>query len=332
MGYVDTYGCRTMKIFQNGDTLKEAHRHAVLAIGNFDGVHLGHRAVLKQTEEIAKKSGKPFGAIVFEPHPRTFFMPDTPVFRLTPLEVKAQLMDKMGLDILSVLAFDRDLAAMSALSFVEDILVGRYGISHIVCGYDFRFGRKRSGNVALLRQMGEKFDFGVTAIDPVLMPENAENNLPYSSSIIREKLRYGDVRTAAQLLGYNWYLSGPVVGGDKRGREIGYPTANIFIDQGGWPKLGIYAVQVKIGKEANVRPGVAYIGSRPTFHKSGVVLEVHLFDFSDDIYGETLSVELIEFLRGDAAFETTEKLITQMDEDSVKARQILVALASIEKT
>jgi riboflavin kinase / FMN adenylyltransferase len=312
-----------MKIIQNGTRLKDSHRQAVLAIGNFDGVHLGHQAVLRQTEHLAKANGKPFGVVVFEPHPRTFFRPEKPVFRLTPLDVKARLMEKMGLDVLSVLTFDRNLAAMSAHDFIENILVGQHGISHIVCGYDFRFGHKRTGDVALLKQMAEEFGFGVTVIEPVLLHENTHADEPYSSSAIREKLRHGEVRGAANLLGYWWHLRGPVVEGDKRGRELGYPTANIFIDQGGWPKLGIYAVRVKIDDEKRPRPGVGYIGSRPTFHKNGVVLEVHLFDFDADLYGKTLKVELIECLRSDAAFESAEKLIAQMDEDSLKAHRIL---------
>lgn len=312
-----------MKIIQNGTPLKDSDRHAVLAIGNFDGVHLGHQAVLKQTEQIALASGKPYGAIVFEPHPRTLFSPDDPVFRLTPLGVKARLLAALGLDVLSVLTFDRNLAAMSANDFVVKTLIAQHGISHIVCGYDFRFGRKRQGDVAYLKQMGEEFGFGVTAIKPVLMHENTHDTVPYSSSVIREKLKQGDMRGAADLLGYWWHLSGPVVEGDRRGRTIGYPTANIFIDQGGWPKRGIYAVRVVIDDEARLRDGVAYIGNRPTFNGQGVVLEVHLFDFDDDIYTKNLKVELIEFIRPDAAFETTEKLIVQMDEDSLKARRIL---------
>ena len=317
-----------MKIIQNGTCLNDSHRNAVLAIGNFDGIHLGHQAVLKQTEQLAKANDKPFGVIVFEPHPRTFFRPDTPVFRLTPLEVKARLMEKLGLDVLSVLTFDRSLAAMSAHDFIEKILINQHGISHIVCGYDFHFGNKRAGDVALLKQMGAEFGFGVTSIDPVFMAENTYGDVPYSSSMIREKLRYGHMRQAAELLGYWWHLRGPVVEGDKRGRDLGYPTANIFIEQGGWPKLGIYAVRVTINGETEKRPGVAYIGSRPTFHKHGVVLEVHLFDFAGDLYGKTLQVELIECLRSDAAFESVEKLITQMDEDSLKARAILADIAS----
>ncbi len=318
----------SMKIIQNGTCLKGNERHAILAIGNFDGVHLGHQAVLQQTKQLANASGKPFGAIVFEPHPRTFFAPDNPVFRLTPLHVKIRLMQKLGLDVLSVLTFNHALASTSAEEFVENILVGQHGISHIVCGYNFCFGARRQGNVSFLKQMGDAFDFGVSVIDPVLMNNNADDDVPNSSSIIREKLRQGHMRDAADLLGYWWHLQGPVIEGDRRGRDMGYPTANIYIDQGGWPKLGIYAVRVKIGEEKHFRPGVAYIGSRPTFHKQGVVLEVHLFDFSEDIYGKYLNVELIEFIRPDAAFENTEKLVAEMDEDSLKARKILTDLMS----
>ena len=317
-----------MKIIQNGTCLKDGHRQAVLAIGNFDGVHRGHQAVLKQTQQIARASGRPFGAIVFEPHPRTFFNPGKPVFRLTPLDVKAQLMEEQGVDLLSVLTFDRNLAAMPAHDFIEKILTDQHGISHIVCGYNFRFGHKRAGDVALLTQMGEEFGFGVTVISPVLLHQDACGDVPFSSSIIREKLREGNMHAAAGMLGYWWHLKGPVIEGDKRGRDLGYPTANIHIDQGGWPKLGIYAVRVRIDGENQLRPGVAYIGKRPTFHKHSVVLEVHLFDFSGDLYGKNLTVELIEFLRPDAAFESTEKLISQMDEDSLKARRILADMAT----
>jgi len=232
-------------------------------------------------------------------------------------------MQQLGLDLLSVLAFDGALAAMPARDFVEKILVGRHGISHIVCGYDFCFGHKRQGDVAYLKQMGELFEFDVSIIDPVFMPEDKSADAPYSSSVIREKLRQGHMRAAADLLGYWWHLSGPVVEGDRRGRTIGYPTANIHIDQGGWPRLGIYAVRVQIGDKEQSLPGVAYIGTRPTYDKQGVVLEVHLFDFSADIYGENLTVELIEFIRPDAAFTTTQELVSQMDEDKAHARAIL---------
>ncbi len=312
-----------MNIIQNGCCLKDGDRAAVLAIGNFDGVHLGHQAVLKQTAQIARATNQPFGAITFEPHPRTYFRPAEPVFRLTPLAVKARLMQALGLDLLSVLTFNSDLAAMTAREFVEKILVRQHGISHIVCGYDFCFGHKRQGDVPFLQQMGAEYNFAVTVINPVLMAKKDHENEPYSSSVIREKLRQGNMPAAAELLGYWWQLSGLVVEGDKFGRTIRYPTANLSINQGGWPHLGIYAVRITIEGEEKSRDGVAYIGDRPTFNKEGIVVEVHLFDFADDLYGKNLNVEFIAFIRPDATFETPDELVQRMDEDASIARKIL---------
>lgn len=294
--------------------LPDSCRGGVVAIGNFDGVHRGHQALLRQAADTAAERGAPFGLVTFEPHPRTFFRPEDPVFRLTPLPLKSRLVAALGAGLVVALTFDRAFAALEPEEFVRDILVGRLAAAHVVTGYDFHFGRGRKGNAAMLNALGRDLGFEVSSIEQV----TDENGVaPVASSAIRAALRHGNVEAAAHQLGYWWTVLGEVVAGDGRGRDLGYPTANLALEPGCEPKEGIYAVRVGIEGERGrpARPGAAYIGTRPTFATNRRFLEVHLLEFSGDLYGRTLAVEFIAFVRPDQVFEGAEMLKLQMDDD-----------------
>lgn len=297
-------------------------RGAVVAIGNFDGVHLGHRAVLAQAAALARGKGCPVGALVFEPHPREFLNPSAPRFRLTPLRDKARLLQTLGLDLLYVQRFDASFAARPAEDFVTRILVEGLGVTHIVVGYDFHFGKGRTGDAALLQRMGKDAGFDVTVIAAVKTTPSGE---PYSSSLIREHLSEGRPRRAAELLGHWWSIEGHVIRGDQRGRTIGFPTANLALDECLEPRHGVYAIRAMLANEpgARVYDGVANIGMRPTFNKQEPMLEVNLFDYSGDLYGCLLRVMFIEFLRPERKFSGLESLQEQIKADSGQARALL---------
>ncbi|MFZ5913664.1 MAG: bifunctional riboflavin kinase/FAD synthetase [Pseudomonadota bacterium] len=298
-------------------------RGAVVAIGNFDGVHLGHRAVLAQAGALARGKGCPVGALVFEPHPREFLNPGLPRFRLTPLRDKARLLQSLGLDLLYVQRFDAFFASRPAEDFVTRILVEGLGVTHIVVGYDFHFGKGRTGDAALLQRMGKEAGFDVTVIAAVKTTPSGE---PYSSSLIREHLIEGRPRRAAELLGHWWSIEGHVVKGDQRGRTIGFPTANLALDECLEPKHGVYAVRAMLANESGteIYDGVANIGMRPTFNKQEPILEVNLFDYSGDLYGRLLRVMFIEFLRPERKFNGLESLQTQITADCEQARAVLL--------
>ncbi len=306
--------------------LPERWRGAVVAIGNFDGVHRGHQELLHIAREEARQRGVPLGVVTFEPHPRTFFRPHQPVFRITPPALKARLLAACEVDFLASLTFDRAFASKEAEAFVSDELVGRLGVSHMVTGYDFHFGHGRKGSPDTMRRLGEELGFGVTVVEQVT---DDSGFAPFSSSTIREALRQGAMREAAEQLGYWWTVLGPVGHGDKRGREIGFPTVNIAMDNDGEPHQGIYAMRVRdaaaIGGEAWA--GAGYVGRRPTFGKEEIVLEVHLLDFSGDLYGRELMVEFVDFIRGDRAFDDVDTLVAQMRDDCREAEARVAALA-----
>lgn len=289
---------------------------AALALGNFDGVHRGHQALLAETREIARTNGWPAGVIVFEPHPREFFAPDEPRFRLTTLEEKLAIFEALGLDVAIVLAFDAALAALDAEAFVERVLVKALGVRHVVVGYHFFFGRGRRGGPDTLRVLGERLGFGVTIVEPV-----AENGEVFSSSAIRVKLAQGDVAAAAHALGRWWRIAGEVVGGAKRGAGLGFPTANIALPRGTALAHGIYAVHAFVGDRR--LDGAAYLGTRPMFDDGQPVLEVFLFDFDGDLYGARIEVEFVAFVRGDRKFANVDELKAQMAADCETARAIL---------
>jgi riboflavin kinase/FMN adenylyltransferase len=292
------------------------HRGAAVAIGNFDGVHRGHRALIAEAEAQARAKRVPSAAMVFEPHPREFFQPDEQQFRLTPLKRKLVLFEKLGLDLVFVEPFDAELAALPAEAFIERVLVAGLGASHVVIGYDFYFGNKRGGNPELMVRMGEELGFGVTVMPPV-----AEDGEAFSSSAVRLHLAQGDVKGAAHMLGDRWRVSGRVIGGARRGTGMGFPTANLAMPKGTTLGHGIYAVRVHI--DGHTYDAAAYLGTRPTFDDGMPVLEVFLFDFSGDLYGREIEVEFIDFIRGDRRFRSVEELIAQMDRDIAKAKSIL---------
>jgi riboflavin kinase / FMN adenylyltransferase len=290
----------------------------ILAIGNFDGMHRGHRAVFAAARDLAAGLSAPVAALTFEPHPRSYFRPAQPVFRLTPPAMKARLAERFGLDGLIALTFDAGLAGMTASAFVEDTLARRFGVRGVVIGEDFSFGRGREGDAAFLAESSRKLDFHLRTVAPSLSAGAA-----ISSSTIRAALERGELGKANDLLGYSYAILGEVVHGRKLGRTIGYPTANIALEPDSRLCMGIYAVRLKRGNM--LLPGVASFGKRPTFDNGPPLLEVFLFDFSGDLYGETVEVFFEAYLRPEMKFDGVEPLLHQMDKDSAEARRILSA-------
>ncbi|NIA71164.1 bifunctional riboflavin kinase/FAD synthetase [Pelagibius litoralis] len=317
-----------MAIFRHSGEIPDEAKGCLVVIGNFDGVHKGHQALLADAREVAGQLGVPLAVLTFEPHPRSVFQPDQPPFRLTSLRAKAHALQELGVDHLFVLHFDRAFSLKPAEAFVQDILVGDLAARHVVVGWDFCFGHKRQGNVALLKSMGAKLGFGLTAVDPVMTGTGAV----YSSSIIRQQLREGQPQQAARLLGRPWEIEGRVEKGDQRGRTIGFPTANLSLGDYLCPAPGVYAVYagrdpgVEHGEETAWTAAVANLGRRPTVAGEDLRLEVHLFDFAGDLYGETLRVRLIEFLRPEKKFDGLDALQAQIALDCGQAREILAGI------
>ncbi len=285
----------------------------VVAIGNFDGVHRGHRIVIDMAVSRARSAGLPALVMTFEPHPRAFFQPDRPMFRLTPADVKAELLRGAGVDGVLELPFDRELAALSAEEFVSRIVVEGLEAREVVVGYDFHYGKGRAGTPATLIEMGRRYGFGVD-----IVPAAGRDGTIYSSSAVRALLGEGDVEQAAEILGYRWFAMGEVVHGDKRGRTLGYPTANIDLGHGCGLRHGVYAVRVRI--DGTWHDGVANYGRRPQFDDGAPLLEAYVFDFEGSLYGKTLTVEFFAFLRPEERFESVEALVEQMNRDCEDAR------------
>jgi len=301
--------------------------HAVVAIGNFDGLHRGHQELLNVAKEQAARLGKPWGIVTFEPHPRSFFKPDEPVFRLTPLPLKARLASALGASFVLRLTFDKEFSALEPQAFIQKYLVDHMKVAHVVTGYDFHFGRGRKGNPIILKELGQHLGFDVTIVDQVA--DEGDSHSPFSSSSIRSALRHGHMATAARELGYYWTVMGEVVRGDQRGRAIGFPTANIILEEGAEPIRGIYAVRVRDGgvKNSKAWAGAGYFGDRPTFETTQTFLEVHLFDMNEDLYGRTLLVEFIDLIRPDQKFNSVEELVNQMHRDCAQAKARLKNLS-----
>jgi riboflavin kinase / FMN adenylyltransferase len=291
-------------------------RGAVVAIGNFDGVHRGHRAVIAAALQRARALGRPAAALTFEPHPRSVFRPDEPLFRLTDERAKLRLLAGTGLDGAVVLRFDAALAQLSAEDFVARVLVQRLAVSGVAIGFDFHFGAERSGSPGYLAAQGAKLGFAVD-----IVPRFEDDGRPVRSGPIRAALAAGEVVEAAELLGYPWFVSGEVVHGDKRGRELGYPTANMRLDPGCRLKHGIYAVRVGVGERRY--DGVASFGRRPMFDQGTVLLEAFLFDFDGDLYGQTIDVAFIDWIRPELNLPSVADLVRRMDEDVRLARAAL---------
>ena len=305
-----------MQVVHGYRDVPQAARGAVLAIGNFDGVHRGHQALIKAAADEARRLGAPAGALIFEPHPREFFHPEEPHFRLTPLKEKLQIFEALGLDLAIVLDFDAELAGLSAEHFIARVLVKGLAVRHVVIGYDFFFGRNRGGTPETMRLAAGELGFGITVVAPV-----AEDGEAFSSSAIRVHLAQGDVKGAARLLGRWWRVGGSVVGGAKRGVGLGFPTANVPLPRGTGLGHGIYAVRAYLSGERY--DGAAYLGTRPTYDDGMPVLEVFLFGFDGDLYGRDIGVEFIDFVRADRKFDTSEALIAQMEADCARAKEIL---------
>ena len=310
-----------MQILKSYSDVPAEIKGCVLAIGNFDGVHLGHQAVIGEAQKIATRLGTRSGVLTFEPHSREFFAPDAPPFRLSTLETRAAHLNWLGVDVMAALQFDLAFSQKSAEEFVTDVLVNGFGAPHVVVGYDFIFGHKRQGTTVILAELGRKYGFGVTVVEPV-----GEATTIFSSTAIRNLLTEGNPAKAASLLGHWWEVDGAVIKGDQRGRTIGFPTANVPITHYHQPKLGVYAVRVgrtHADGTTSWTNGVANFGKRPTFDKKDVLLEVHLLDFDEDLYGEKIRVGFVDFIRPEMKFSGIDELQKQITEDEATARQLL---------
>lgn len=295
---------------------------AAIAIGNFDGVHRGHRAVIDAAEALARGSQpgphhrpRPAIALSFEPHPRSLFRPDEPLFRLTPPALKARLLEKAGLDALVTLTFDRGLAGMTAEEFLEELVVRRLGAHAVAVGYDFHFGKDRRGTPEFLVQHGRALGLDIAIVAPT-----RESGEAVSSSAIRRALAAGEITRANRLLGHEWSVLGTVVHGEKRGRELGFPTANMALDPQCGLAYGIYAVRAVI--DGTTHAGVASFGRRPTFDNGAPLLETFVFDFAGDLYGKEIEIVFVGYIRGELKFGSIEALVARMNEDSRIARQM----------
>lgn len=319
-----------MRLFRHFQEAPEAAHGGVVALGNFDGLHLGHRAVLEAAKAAGQRRNRSWGVFTFEPHPRAVLRPPATPFRLTALRVKARLIEEVGADFMLAQHFDRDFASISAEHFVERILCGALGAAEVVAGQDFVFGRGRMGDAELLANMAATRGFAASLINPVLGPDG----IAYSSTVVREALQAGRLADVRTQLGRNWEIDGHVQKGEARGRTFGFPTANIALGELIRPAAGVYAVRVAIEGDrdrsggANWRPGVAYCGPRPTFDNADTLLEAHLFDFDGDLYGRNLRVALVEFIRPDRRFDDHAALVAQMDEDAAAARRLLAHTVS----
>ncbi len=304
------------------DLVPEPLRGAIVALGNFDGFHLGHQRVAAEAIDWARSEGRPAIIATFDPHPVRHFAPHVPPFRLTSLDQRAELFAAAGADAMLVFAFDAELARTSADSFVRDLLAARIGAAGVVTGEDFTFGQGRGGNVGVLRAVGATCAIATRAIGPVMA-----DGLAVSSSRIRDALKAGDCELAARLLTRPFAMRGTVQHGDKRGREIGYPTANLALGSYLRPRFGIYAVTGRVLATGAVLEGAANIGVRPTFDPPVELLEPHFFNFSGDLYGQEIEVAFRHFLRPEAKFDGLGALRAQMARDCEQARNLLSARA-----
>ncbi|MDO9415633.1 bifunctional riboflavin kinase/FAD synthetase [Pararhizobium sp.] len=317
-----------MTVFHRNETrepLPTGLQGGVVAIGNFDGVHRGHQTVLNRALEQAKKIGVPALVLTFEPHPRTVFRPDAPVFRLTPAPLKAALLESMGFAAVIEYPFDRDFSNRSANDFIQSVLLDWLHASHVVTGFDFHFGKGREGGPAFLMEAGGKYGFGATLVDAF----RDESAAVVSSSHIRTLLAEGDVSQAAGLLGYRYTVSAEVIDGQKLGRTLGYPTANMQLPPEVTLRSGIYAVRFR-RPSGRIHDGVASFGRRPTVTENGApLLETFLFDFNDSLYGEVCSVSFFGHLRDELKFDGLDALIVQMKQDEAEARALLAGVTPL---
>ena len=312
-----------MRVIRDYTYVETTDRGASVAIGNFDGVHLGHQSVIDLARQKAEAANAPLGIMTFEPHPRQFFAPAAPAFRLMSADARAHRLEKLGVEKLYELNFNAALSALTPQQFARNVIADGLGLTHVVVGADFCFGKGRAGNAADLQRFGARMGFGVT-IARLLEGDKGE----VSSTAIRTALSEGRPRDAASMLGHWHRIEGPVVGGEQRGRELGYPTANMSIAGLHPPRFGIYAVMVEVlnGPHRGNYLGAASLGTRPMFDGEVPNLETFIFDFSGDLYGTDLSVALVDYLRPEATFNSLEAFIAQMDADCDQARTILASL------
>lgn len=307
-----------MRWLDHRERIPEPLRGAIIALGNFDGFHKGHQAVAHEAIEWARAEGRPAIIATFDPHPVRFFKPEVPPFRLTTLEQRQELYLAAGATAMLVFHFDAELANTTAEDFVRGLLADRLGVAGVVTGEDFTFGKGRAGNRAWLAELGREAGIGARAVQPVM-----EGGAPISSSRIREALREGDPQSAAMLLTRPFAIRGVVEHGDKRGRDIGYPTANLAIENYLRPRFGIYAVTGRVLATGQVLKGAANIGVRPQFEPPKELLEPHFFDFAGDLYGQEIEVAFHHFLRPEARFDSLDALVAQIERDCDKARELL---------
>lgn len=307
-----------MQVFKTFHDLPAAATGAVIVIGNFDGVHQGHRTLIAQARAMAQHLDAPVGVLTFEPHPRALFRPDDPVFRITPETVKQRQLAAAGVDLLYNLDFTWDFASLTPAQFIAQVLENGLKPQHIIVGADFCFGQLRKGNTATLQDAG----LAVTAVEKIV----DEDGDDVSSSAIRQELRHGNITAANALLGWEWEIEGIVQKGDQRGRELGYPTANVPLGDTLHPAYGVYATYVQImedGENSPWLPAATNIGIRPMFKLPVGQVETYIFDFNRDIYGKTLRIRPVQRLRGEAKFESLDALIAQIGNDCTEARRIL---------
>lgn len=303
-----------MLLIRDLENLKNQINPCVITIGNFDGLHLGHIKLLDQLKKKAKEYGVPSVVMTFEPQPNEYFSENSPTPRLMRFREKFETLATLGIDVLICVRFDRSFAALSAEKFVMDFLVSQLGIEAIILGDDFRFGQKRMGDIKMLQTFGQQYHF-----DVVVLPTVSEQHERVSSTRIRNALWRGDLHEAHDLLGHNYFTLGKVVHGDKLGRRLGCPTANVYMHRRSVPLMGIFVVRV-YGITAKPLDGVASIGIRPTFNKTRVILEVHLFNFDRDIYGKNIRVEFLHKLRDEERYDSIDALIVQIQKDMAAAR------------
>ena len=310
-----------MRIYTSVKEVADEHRGGSIAIGNFDGVHLGHREVIQTAGNVARDKGFPWGVVTFEPHPKAFFQKETTPFRLTPFEQKARFIADMGVDFLVVLEFNAGFAQTPAEEFVSGVLLDGFGARHVVSGDDFVFGHKRQGTVAFLQAQGKERGFGCSGVGQV----TGEDEEIISSTRVRELLGAAKPDEAAKLLGRGFEIEGEVATGDQRGRTIGFPTANVIVDESMQPCLGGYAIRAGLVQDGVTvwYDGIANLGYRPTFGSDACLLETHIFDFAEDIYGQILRVALVEYIRPEQKFDGIEALKAQIASDCGLAREML---------
>ncbi len=309
-----------LAVIKDPQSLPQALQGAVVAIGNFDGVHRGHSVVIRAAEALATRLNKPCAVLTFEPHPADFFAGKPVIFRLTPEREKAVLLARLGLETMFVLSFDKALAGLTAEDFVSQVLVDRLKISAAVVGYDFHFGKGREGSPAFLKEAGARHGFAVKIVEKVLADAGGSPEAIHSADT-RRALEEGDVVGARALLGHDYFVTGEVVHGQKLGRELGFPTANLILDPACRLRYGIYAVRMMV--DGVMQKGVASWGRRPTVDNGPPWLEIHLLDFKGDLYGKEVEVRFVSWLRPEEKFDGLDALVAQIEKDVAEARAIL---------